>query len=497
MKVKWRAHERLLVTGLVFLSVAVFAGQLFPIGNRLYNLQHFLPQAGSLLSLYLAYLWINLLIVPMSRKAVTQAPNRWLRITVSVFQVLLLAYLTGPGVNFISFYASPEYTGFKEIPLTFGSHPQPLLNTFGGFDMALILVLLYCLYAAIRELIIAYINKPGPQRTYRVLVINQSTALALIFLGLPFVLAAFQLVHPIFYTYYFALVPPVLLTFMTNYYWLFPLYEGKNLASFKFILTLLLLVLFLTLPFSLFLGDEWTPGLLYVLLTVQFFLIVPVTWLIYRNRKDRITALRGAETALVRSTADLQLLRSQINPHFLFNALNSLYATALREKSPDTATGIQRLGDMMRFMLHDNQRDLIPMGREMEYLENYIALQKLRLPESSAILIEDNLGRVTCNCRIAPMLLIPFVENAFKHGISLQEKSWIRIILECAENQISLEVRNSVHPALANDPEQGKLGIGLQNVRERLLISYEGRHELKYGIEGDEFIVNLSVQTNS
>jgi two-component system LytT family sensor kinase len=95
------------------------------------------------------------------------------------------------------------------------------------------------------------------------------------------------------------------------------------------------------------------------------------------------------------------------------------------------------------------------------------------------------------------MLLIPFVENAFKHGISLEKRSWIRIGLECDDAKLSFTVRNSVNVVLVNDSQQGSSGIGLQNVRERLQLLYPGRYELHYGRQDDEFVVTLKININS
>jgi LytS/YehU family sensor histidine kinase len=178
----------------------------------------------------------------------------------------------------------------------------------------------------------------------------------------------------------------------------------------------------------------------------------------------------------------------------LFNALNTLYGTALREGSKLTAEGIQKLGDMMRFMLHENTQDYIAMNREIEYLENFISLQKLRIQSSPGIVIEDTINEKYCNHQIAPMLLIPFIENAFKHGISLTEQSWIKILLTCDEKNIRFEVRNSIHSFRNNDPEREKSGIGLINVAERLKLLYPGRHEFVTMQSGNEFIAQLSIQ---
>jgi len=249
-----------------------------------------------------------------------------------------------------------------------------------------------------------------------------------------------------------------------------------------------------TIGCSIFLTDNWSIGVVLLLWALQLLITTPASWLNYQQNKDKILQLKGYEKALAKSTADLQFLRSQINPHFLFNALNTLYGTALIEKSERTAEGIQKLGDMMRFMLHENMQDLIPMEKEIEYLKNYISLQKLRVQTAPGITIEDNIADKDCNYKIAPMLLIPFVENAFKHGVSLTEKSWIIIKLVCDDRQISFEVRNSIHPSAKNDPEKENTGIGLQNVRERLLILYPGKHQFIYGVEGNEFVSSLTIQ---
>ena len=120
-----------------------------------------------------------------------------------------------------------------------------------------------------------------------------------------------------------------------------------------------------TIGCSIFLNDNWSIGLVVLLWVLQLLITTPASWLNYQQKKDKILQLKGFENALAKSTADLQFLRSQINPHFLFNALNTLYGTALIEKSERTAEGIQKLGDMMRFMLHENMQDFIPMEKEI------------------------------------------------------------------------------------------------------------------------------------
>lgn len=220
----------------------------------------------------------------------------------------------------------------------------------------------------------------------------------------------------------------------------------------------------------------------------------PLSWLVYRRRLRRLQAVSGLQQELGQSAANLDMLRAQINPHFLFNALNTLYGTALQENGERTAQGIQMLGDMMRFMLHENHQPRILLEREIDYLRNYIDLQSLRTATSSGISLEARLSEAPAGVQIAPMLLIPFVENAFKHGISLQHKSWIKVTLHCEDSTLYFDVYNSTHdrpaPGLAGEAS----GIGLANVRQRLQLLYPERHELLIRHTQDEYFVHLTVQ---
>ena len=481
----------MLVTGIALLTI----GKLMALDID--RMHYLLPQVGSVLLLYLAYLAMNLGIIRLGVMGATKKPRRWLRIGLAFSGIFVLSYILGPVVNFIPYYVSPEYKGFEGIPLTFGFHPQPLLNLFGGWDMSFILVTLYGLYAVVREIFTWYFEKPRYNRSYRVLVINKVTGFTMIVLGLPFLFAFFRLANPGFYRYYFALVPPTYLFVLCNFYWLFPIQAGKGWKDYRFFLRLAAVAAGLTILFSRSLGEEWTPGLLFFWIIFQLVLVAPATWFAYNSRKDVLLELRGSQTALARSNADIQALRSQINPHFLFNALNSLYAMALRDGSTGTASGIQQLGDMMRFMLEDNQQELIPMSSELGYLRNYIAFQRLRIPESDQLSIRVDIDDQECDSYIAPMLLIPFVENAFKHGIRLERKSWITIHLKCIAGELVFRIANSLHPVLANDTERGRSGIGLQNVRDRLLLLYPHRHELEYGAEAGEFVITLRIRNTS
>lgn len=386
------------------------------------------------------------------------------------------------------------YPGFSFFP-TAGYHALPQIALNQEIYTATIMVVMYTIYAIVRETIIWFAGRKDERRTYRVLIANQCTSFvaAIIIIG---VMA--KTLHVVerdeVITLFFSCVVPSFLVFMTNMYWIFPLKGQGPLFAPANILRLLLSSFAWTLvffpPVAVFEG----PLALLLIWLLQLLIVTPVSWFFYQQRKDRILQLRGLEKALGKSKADLQFLRSQINPHFLFNTLNTLYGTALQEGAERTADGVQKLGDMMRFMLQENNLDLILMAKEIGYLNNYISLQKLRTQSSPEILIEDNIQQQGCDHRIAPMLLIPFVENAFKHGISLQEKSWVRIRLHCDEKNIHFRVSNSVHSRKDNDPERTSPGIGLKNVVGRLKLLYPGKHELEVHASPVEFIVKLSIQ---
>jgi heme/copper-type cytochrome/quinol oxidase subunit 2 len=230
-------------------------------------------------------------------------------------------------------------------------------------------------------------------------------------------------------------------------------------------------------------------------LIVQVMVVMPVSWSVYKARNNnREEEIRTLKTELGKSDASLHFLKSQINPHFLFNALNTLYGTALQENAERTGEGIQKLGDMMRFMLQENMQDKILLSRDLEYLKNYILLQQLRTSAAPGIDIQLQLEAPEEEFLIAPMLLIPFVENAFKHGISLLTASHIKISLQLRGNILDFDVHNSIHLKPDHDPEQGQSGIGLENVKQRLQLLYPGRHELLIRQTAGEFFVHLTLQ---
>ncbi|MDB5135263.1 MAG: hypothetical protein JWP37_1866 [Mucilaginibacter sp.] len=513
MKVKIRKYEQLLIALLALMAIINYVLQrlglaaVYVTGFEQYNNIHhslpfnyaahmLLPRIGVVLLFMAVYFWVNLFTIPQARRASYRSffIYPWV-----LFQILALSYLLAIGVNVATWYAHPAWNNYGEFGLFafFGYNETPLTDLWAGFDSGLIFLLIYGTYAAIREFVIYRIENPGPKSNYRILIANQIAASFCIFLLLP-ALASYVLIikDDSIYRAYFVFIPSVIFIYFSNTYWLFPRFANTPGISFQFMWRLVISTLFYAFPWVLFGGKAGVvmPNIWLINWIVQLAIVAPITWMLYLQRKDKILQLRGVEEKLAHSKADLQFLRTQINPHFLFNALNTLYGTALLEGSKNTAEGIQQLGDMMRFMLHENTMDFIDMSKEIAYLKNYISLQKLRTQASPEIIIEDNITEDGCNYKIAPMLLIPFVENAFKHGVRLAEKSWIKIKLDCGEGRINFEVRNSVHQANDHDPEKEASGIGLKNVKERLLLLYQGKHQFVYGVEGDEFIARLSIQ---
>ncbi|WP_460471734.1 sensor histidine kinase [Emticicia fontis] len=228
-------------------------------------------------------------------------------------------------------------------------------------------------------------------------------------------------------------------------------------------------------------------------LFIVFFIIVFSSAIIAFLKNVFFKEKLQLRTLFTQKTAELSSLRSQINPHFLFNALNTLYSVSLKENADKTADGIQKLGDMMRFMLNENNQDRIPLNKEIEYLQNYIEIQRMRIAESDNIEIKVNIQPSDRDIFIAPMLLNPFIENAFKHGISFRNPSWIFITLTFDDTKLYFKVHNSLHAKSELDPEKDNNGIGLENVKKRLELIYKNRYALDIQKSEQDFFVSLTI----
>ncbi|MBC9913028.1 sensor histidine kinase [Chitinophaga varians] len=193
--------------------------------------------------------------------------------------------------------------------------------------------------------------------------------------------------------------------------------------------------------------------------------------------------------------AELNFLKAQINPHFLFNTLNTAYASATLYGDNRTAGIIDKLSYLIRYMLYESNEERVLLEQEITYIEDYIELQQHRIADEVRADIRFQ-HKADSHHQIAPLLLLPFVENAFKHGIRLGELSFIDIQLTVADNVLSFSVKNSAGGApAAAMPQVG--GVGLANVRKRLALLYPSGHQLQIHDHPHHFDVLLEINLNS
>ena len=188
--------------------------------------------------------------------------------------------------------------------------------------------------------------------------------------------------------------------------------------------------------------------------------------------------LKEAEAA--HATAELRNLRSQINPHFLLNTLNNIYALTAFD-TPKAQEAIQELSKMLRHILYDYQQTTVSLADEIEFLQNYVNLMRIRLQQS--VDVQFNISTLNTSVEIAPLLFISLVENAFKHGVSPSEPSFIHIHIESDEHKVVCNIQNSNHPKTADD--NSGHGIGLRNVQRRLDLYYPDHYEWVHGPTAD------------
>ncbi|WP_338762976.1 sensor histidine kinase [Bernardetia sp. ABR2-2B] len=204
-----------------------------------------------------------------------------------------------------------------------------------------------------------------------------------------------------------------------------------------------------------------------------------LTW-IYERWKW-VTTLRADKV-----NAELMLLKSQINPHFFFNTLNNLYGLAI-EKSERTPEMILKLSDMMRYTIYDGRADSVELKNEIAYMEDYIELHKIRYQKKVDITFQKN---ITHSHKISPILLVIPLENAFKHGVeSLLEEAFIDIQVTTTDSEIFFRIRNN-YSAI----EKGNIGIGLENLKKRLSMTYPKKHELIITKSTDIYDLQLSIK---
>jgi len=239
-------------------------------------------------------------------------------------------------------------------------------------------------------------------------------------------------------------------------------------------------------------GDElivdrvwWFNSLRLVIIYGIYSLLIRLAIGWFETQKLR-TALK-----LERQAGELALLRSQINPHFLFNTLNNIYSLVYK-KSEDAPEAVMKMSSIMRYMLYDATTDTVLLEKEVEYLKSFIELEKLRIrhPDFVEMNISGNMEGRT----VPPMLLIPFVENAFKHGSRNVAAPGIRIDLSVSPREIRFLVSNHLRKNVAA-PTDPMGGIGLNNIRRRLNLLYPGKHTLEIKSENEIYTILLIIRS--
>jgi two-component system LytT family sensor kinase len=452
--------------------------------NFSYLPHYFLPKLFSTTSFYLVFLLLNFYLIPALIQKINLGLNTFLLIGVLFLYGLTISI----GYTYSKAYFLLEYSNMTEA----------YFHLFvKGYTYAIYMMVMFSLYVLTKTYAPAVLKHF--EVNYKYPRIMQECAFAVVVWVFVLFLLATQLRKDDFGIIWAFVIPIGILHYGFSLYRLIPDLKNKAIGFWGYLWRSILLIalasaLIAAIATLLFQDEDTFPVIFAFNMGVHCFFTTPFTWLVYNYRLKNKSEISYLKQELGKSDANLSFLQSQINPHFLFNALNTLYGTALQENAERTGEGIQKLGDMMRFMLHENVQNRISLTRDVDYLENYISLQKLRTSRSADIVIDVQIDEQLNNLEITPMLLIPFVENAFKHGISLQHPSYIKVTLQTKDKTLYFDVHNSIHIKPDSDPEKFKSGIGLQNVKQRLALLYPGKHELIIRESAKEFFIHLTMQ---
>jgi two-component sensor histidine kinase len=199
--------------------------------------------------------------------------------------------------------------------------------------------------------------------------------------------------------------------------------------------------------------------------------------------------LRSQQLVQKQLDSELSFLKAQIHPHFFFNTLNNIYALTFIDVESSRAS-LHKLSRMMRYLLYETQNDRTSLQRELDFVKDYIQLMQLRVNEHTTVTFEE--PAVITEKAIAPMILLPFVENAFKHGVDSVKESRIAVKIRQDSNLLILEVENTFFGDRQQSIDDG--GIGLSNTRRRLDLIYDKHYQLHYGPHEDNYSVRLQLQ---
>ena len=227
-------------------------------------------------------------------------------------------------------------------------------------------------------------------------------------------------------------------------------------------------------------GYNWTFANGFMLLNLSYSLLI--SW--GKSRRRQLALIQQ------RTQAELDALKAQVNPHFLFNSLNNIYGTAMLEESPRTAESIQQLSGIVRYVMEESRLQTTDVARELRFIDDYVELQRIRLPNQDTIDIRTTIDWDEKPAQIVPLLLNPLIENAFKYGISIQHPCFVHVNLRVQNGTLHLTTENSVLPR--TELEKGT-GLGLANVRQRLALAYPDKHKLTVEEKNNVFLVDLTI----
>jgi two-component system LytT family sensor kinase len=222
-------------------------------------------------------------------------------------------------------------------------------------------------------------------------------------------------------------------------------------------------------------------------------LVIYTLGILYGLSRDWILKYRQ-ESKLVQEKmrADIDLLRSQINPHFFFNALNNIFAITQRNQDDEAGQAIMKLSGLMRYMIYDSDVAEISLARELEHIESYLEVARLKFAKDDKLDIHLQKEGNFQNDKIAPLLLIPFVENAFKHGVGSKGEGYVHLDFRHKDGELHFRIEN---PVLEKEESLKKhSGIGLENVKKRLRLLYPDRHQIHISDSKGKFKVQLTIR---
>ncbi len=291
-------------------------------------------------------------------------------------------------------------------------------------------------------------------------------------------------------SFIFSLSGTTILIAEFNYQFLFKnlfVDEGRKGKFFYFLVLVFLYFFIFAILLSLF-GLKAEPLGLHTFITntwIGFSVIYSVIQYVSDSHK------RLREMAIQKTKVELSALKAQINPHFLFNVLNNLYGTAIVEDSPKTAEGIQQLSSIMRHVVEGTKNERISAEKEVQFLYDFVELNKMRIPKRDNIRININIDWDEQPTQIAPLLVIPYIENAFKYGISITQESFIDLNFKIKDQKLSFSCRNSIIKQF--DKLEVGTSTGIENTQRRLMLNYPHKHSLKISNENNIFEVALEV----